>query len=292
MTNQPPGLEFRGVECYRSAEDPATFYYVPAEPQPEKDPAGNPQISLLASDKGAILQLGTRWTVDDETLSDLRKFLAGKFPELSPKAIQLKPATISVKGVTLLLGDGRGNFEELKTEVSAGYLPFNTVFNVQLTSAQKERVISAFKGRKGALAVRYRGTLSTPATASTSIEGDVGEDVSQVGPDATPDELLDQTKRAVSEGRLNVEQTGEAPDELADKSRRMAEDEVAAMIRRMTGRERPRGTEDKSTLKADVTLRESYEQPLERSADVSAWFPGGKGGKHVQYVPVSLPEPS
>lgn len=297
MNTPTDGFDFRGVHCYRSEDDPTTFFYVPGDPEPEAGPEGRPQVSLLASDKGAILQLGARWTVGEPLLAELGQHLAAA-AGVSPDAVNLRPAPVSVEGVALTLADESGGHRELKTAEASGAPPFNVIFSVQLTAAQKERVISAFNGREGLLALRYRGSLSEPVVAEMVIEGDVREYLGRVGPDASDDELLGLVEEALAGGHLSLRQTGDVSPELAAKSLRLAKEEAAAMLRQMAAgapRPVPEGgqyAQEESRVRARAALTEQRTRPLERTADVSRWFAPGEGARYVQFLAVSLPEPS
>jgi hypothetical protein len=201
-----------------------------------------------------------------------------------------------VESVTLAVGDGHGNFEDLKTETSSGYPPYNAVFSLQLTSAQKERIVSALSGQKGMLAIRYHASLSEPVKADTTIEGDVKSYLARVEADATQEDLLDYIERAVTEGSLSLKQTGTASEGLTRKSLLLAKEQAAATLQRLAGggpeQSSDRDEQNTSTLKASASLSENATSPLESSADVSSWFPEGNGKKYVQFLSVSLPEPS
>src|SRR2546428_506610 len=106
MTELPPGIDFQGVHCYRSEDDPTTFYYIPGDPDSERDPKGRSTLSLWISGQVAMLQLGVRWEADAILLEILRQHLAGQYSNLKPELIRLSFAPVSVEPVTLDLGDG------------------------------------------------------------------------------------------------------------------------------------------------------------------------------------------
>jgi hypothetical protein len=151
--------QFHGIHYYRSSDDPQTFFFQPEKPGAQKDPRGRPVLSLLASDQGALLQLGAEWGVDDQLLARFKHYLARHF-HLDPSLIRLSPAPLSVEKVVLALGDGAGNFDELATSSSSGYPPYSAIFNVKLTTEQKANVISALNSRRDFLKITYLGLAS------------------------------------------------------------------------------------------------------------------------------------
>ena len=86
MEEIPECFNFQGVYCYRNKEDPSSFYYIPKEAMPEVGPEGQPTLLLLVSDQGAILQLGTRLTVEPDMVESLKKFLSQQYPDIEPAA--------------------------------------------------------------------------------------------------------------------------------------------------------------------------------------------------------------
>ena len=114
--------------------------------------------------------------------------------------------------------------------------------------------------------------------------------------DATQEDLLGHIEKAVAEGCLSLRQTGNAPEGLVQKSLRLAKEQAAASLQRLAGGGREQSydsnAQNESTLKAHASLSENATTPLESSADVSSWFPQGDGKKYVQFLSVSLPEPS
>ena len=124
MVELPGVFNLRGVNLFRSKSDPSTFFYLPGEPLPERGPNGIPTLQLMASDKGAVLQFGSQWSVEPSLLSPLKDDLSGMFQDLPKELIRLSPAQISVSAATLSIGDGTGKLDELQSVKSSGYPPF------------------------------------------------------------------------------------------------------------------------------------------------------------------------
>lgn len=288
--------DFQGISYYRSKEDPSTFFYMPQKPTAETDPKGKPTLSLWISDQGAILQLGTKWEAEDALLGELKKHHAERF-QLEPALIRLSPVRVSVEGVTLALGDGEGRYQEVKTVSSSGYPPFSAIFNVQLNAEEKSRVAAALNGRRQFLTVTYRGLAPLEVSAETTIEGDAKADFAKLGKDATLTDCEMRIEIALAEGRLILRQaaTPEAPVELRQKADRLAKEKAAAgllrMVRESAGNLKPQLNLDESTLRATASLNTTLSIPIERSTDVSSWFPSGSGTDHIQIVGTTVGHP-
>lgn len=176
MKESSASADFQGLHYYRSADDPQTFYFLSEQPTPQRDPRGRPALSLVASDQGALLQLGVNWGADNQQLLDLKQHLAAQF-RLDPVLIRLAPAPLAIEQVVLAVGDGAGHFDELATSSSSGYGAYAAIFNVRLTTAQKERVVAALGGRQRFLTVTYRGQVTLAERSPVAIERstDVGD---------------------------------------------------------------------------------------------------------------------
>lgn len=161
MTTLPGCDEYRGIYYYRSQDEAEAFYYLPATPGPERDQQGRPTLLLLASDQGAILQLGARWEAEAGALEELRDRLAQQF-QIAPALIRLSPAPLTIDRVTLSVGDGQGVLTQLQSTSSSGYAPFSAIFNATLTAGQKSQALAALGGREGLLVVTYHGSATLP----------------------------------------------------------------------------------------------------------------------------------
>jgi hypothetical protein len=160
MTKLPDGFYIHDVYCYRDATlDRWSFYYIPGAPKPEINAFGKPTISLWASARGAILQLQTRWDVETNLLTEIKQELSKLYPELDADLISLELAPVISQGVTLLIGDGNNQFQDLVTVNSSGASPYATIFNLRLTATDKAKVLSTFNGHQNYLILKYQFSL-------------------------------------------------------------------------------------------------------------------------------------
>jgi hypothetical protein len=274
MTTIPSGFDYRGAHYYRGRDNKETFYYLAGEPTPDRDPSGNPALTFLVTDQGALLQLSTRWEVPADVLEGLREPLHEQFPDAEPSLIRFSPAPISMAGVSLTLTD-RDKEENLQTVTSSNFPPYSSLFNVTLTADQKARVGSALNGRTGVLQVTYRFSLATTVSVETSISGDISADVAELGSDASRNDCDDQIETALAEGRLQLTRTGadDAPAELSEKADHQAKEKAIEILHRMTSQMDL--SPDTARLKASAVATMPVEIPLSRSTDVGSWFSGG-----------------
>jgi hypothetical protein len=288
MTKLPEGIDFKGIYCYQNKNEPSTFFYLPREPKPEPDPQGKPTLTLWVSEQGAMLQCAAQWGADAELLVELRDYLAQKF-QLDPVLIRLSPAPVSVKGVTLSMGDGAGKFRALKTASSSGYSPYTTVFNVQLTAEEKTQAVAALNGRQRFLSIGYQMALAVEILAETAIAGDVREDIAVLGKEATLEACLAQIETAIAAGRLSLTHSGtaEPSDAIWQKAERLVKEKAATILQRFV--QGAIANPAQSTIEASVSLADTAMLPIERSTDVSSWFPKGKGTDHIRVLPASIP---
>jgi hypothetical protein len=163
----PEAFSLLGIQLYPDATNPRFLRYLPGNPAPETGPNGRPTLLLVASDRGAILQLGALWGLTDTTRAALRAALADSHPELAH--LDLQPAAVSVTGVTLSLASSDGTLHPLATSSSSGMPPFSAVFSAQLDAEQKAQAIAALQGRRGTLLVDY--AIALPPSVAAALPG-------------------------------------------------------------------------------------------------------------------------
>jgi hypothetical protein len=223
-------------------------------------------------------------------LSKLMDDLSGMFQELPKELIRLSPAQISVSGATLSIGDGSGKLDELQSVKSSGYSPFAAVFNVQISSQDKTKAVASLNGRRDFLKVGYKGSLPVDREARISISGDVSQVVSALGKNASIVDALALVESSLTKGTLKIvasEDEGVSQD-LKDSIYRQAREKAASMIMAMAVSP---GNSGQSGLESTVSRTETAQVPLESSADISSWFPGGTGADHIIVVGVTITGP-
>ncbi|MGV0025918.1 hypothetical protein [Phormidesmis priestleyi] len=289
MTTLPQGFDYQGIYCYPSQTDASSFYYIPGTPISQRTSQGSPTISLMALDQFALLQISSEWEVSPEQLEALRKTIASHYNQTD---VHLQPAPITVESVTLSLKNQQGEFEALASTQSSGYVPFSAVFSVQLTNEQKAQAIAAFNGRDDQLRVTYKAALEVEVFAKATIAGDITADLKKLPKNPELADCLTQIESAISSSdpqgvahqRLKVEQSAspQASDDLQKRTLQLAQDRAAELLLGLA-----QGAPivyDRSTFRASADLTESLPIPIERSADVSTWFPIGSGLDYVQLI--------
>jgi hypothetical protein len=294
MTILPSGFDYHGIYCYRSADTPHMFFYIPGEPTPEKDPAGKSTLSLWVTGEGALFQLGVHWGLDADIAGELQAYLVQHFPDLDPDMLRLSPAPVSVAEVTLNLGDGAGALKVLKTSSSSGMPPYSALFSMQLSAEEKAQVTAAINGRSGFLTVEYRASLPVAVSATTTISGDMSVDIVQLSQQDTLSEAdcLAQIETALAEQRLTISRTGtgDVPDDLRIQADAAAKEKMANALFQLVHNRPGHNTDatfEASHLLVSASRTKTLPVPIDRTTDVSSWFTNGSGAEHIHILPAA-----
>lgn len=317
MTELPTGFYFQDVYCYQDGTSNRwTYFYIPSAPKAELNLAGQPIISLMASDRGAIVQLQTRWDVNFDVLSELKQELVRRYPELDPEFIFLELGQVSNVEVSLAIGDGDDKFQELQTANSSGVSPFSTIFNLRLTSTEKAKAISAFNGQKNYLIVKYKFSLEVVSTIETIIEGDIAVDVAQIlsnhdkkssilgnifgkpkphqqQKSVSLEECLTQIELALSKQRLHLRhiEINQISDQLRVKVDREAKENAAQQLLHLV-KNRDSTAPNQSLLQVTARQTEKKRYYFEQTTDISSWFPTADGSEYIRFSSVPIDEPT
>jgi hypothetical protein len=284
MSTLPNGVSYQGIYCYRN-DHSTQVYYIPGAPIPQRNADGVPAISLLAFEQMAMLQISSQWEIPTTHLHGLKTYLEQQFPDLKSDTLQLIPAPIEVEAVTLSLTDASGEPERLETARSSGHPPYSTVFSVQLSNEQKAQAMSAFHGRKNILTVTYEASLPKQVVAEVTITGNVSTLLKRLSQDSAMSEYWQQIQSALDAKQLKLEQSTspDAPDCLRQKAEQLAKEKAAELLQLMIkGATRA----DPNHLKVTARLTDTVPIPVQQTADVSTWFPQGKGLDYVQLLGV------
>jgi hypothetical protein len=274
-------MKCQAIEWYRHATDPNRFEYIPAAPSPQRTAQGDPAISLMSTDQFAMLQLSSEWQVSSEQQEELRSTIAEQ-TDLDPAEIELHLAPVRVETVILLLKNNQGEFESLATGKSSGYLPFSQVFSVSLSDAQKADAIAAFNGRKDQLIVTYQAVLEREIFVEVAISGDISKALKQLPKSPTLENCLDLIDDEIGKQRLKltVSASPEATDDLHARTEQLAKKHAAELMLQLA--QDSSIAYDRTKFQASASLSESITTPIERSADITTWFPNGKGMDYIQ----------
>jgi hypothetical protein len=266
--------QFQNISYRRSEDDPATFYFIPGDPEPELSPSGAPAANMILSGSSGILQLGVHWSVSQEEMKALQDYLQREFPQLnSPPQLRMEPVAVEAVKLALTMPDGSSTM--LATTGSSGYLPFAAVFNVVLDGSRYSQTRLAMAGQQKVLKVSYEIAGQSHLLCTATVSGDARQDLAELDPAADITACRAQMESALNDGRMELAISGDDVSEsLRAKTIDMAKDQAASVLRRMLGRSE---TElDAAHLSATATLSEEHPLRLVREADVGAWFTGGK----------------
>lgn len=331
MASLPEGFEFQGIYCYRDAlSDELTFFYIPGEPTPVRDPFGQPMLELLVSERGALLQMQTLWETQNDVLEQLRQAIGQRFPALKTRPFSIQLAPLSAPVVTLTIGDGQQSMQTLEPVVSSGIYPYHTLLHLPLTAKEKGQILPAFNGNAKHLSVTYSSALAATATVQMIIEGDVAADIKKLRhgeengaekeqedsaslfsrwfgkqeqaekPDepvivVTLNDCLAQIDKALAEGRLTLRclASADASPALRQRVEDAAKNDAAhQLLNRITG-SKP-NTLLPTAAQLRVLRQETEPKPyaLHRSADIGGWFTQINGLTHIKPVSYVIDEPS
>jgi hypothetical protein len=162
-------FDLDGVHLYLADGEPGIVRYVPGDPGPERGPDGQPTLTMIASDRGGILQLGTRWALDEAGLAALGSALAAARPDLAEASLQ--PAPAQVTAVTLKIAGPDGGLAPVKTSAASGMTPWSAVFAATLDAGQKAAALAALGGRRGQVVVDYSIALPPEVAATFASAG-------------------------------------------------------------------------------------------------------------------------
>jgi hypothetical protein len=284
VTELPNSFDFRGCHFYQSDDDRQTFYYLPGEPTPERSPSGEPTLTFLVTDQSALLQLATRWEVENSVIDSVPIEIRNRFPDIDPGQVRFSPAPVSIESVSLMLTTGDEAEKALATTTSSGFPPYAALFNVTLTPAQKAQVASALNGRKGLLKVVYKSSLTLGVSAEASIMADVETDIAELGPNATLADCQARIEAGINDGRLKFKRSSSAaaPDALKDKADRLAKEKAADILFQFS----QKGLKpDVADLEAKVVVRDTVSLPLTSSTDLGSWYARGADSPNILIAP-------
>lgn len=324
MTELPDGFYIHDVYCYRDASlDRWSFYYIPGIPQPEINTFGKPTISLWASARGAILQLQTRWDIKTNLLTELKQELAKRYPELEADLISVELAPVVNQGVSLALGDGNEQFQDLVTVNSSGVSPYSTIFNLRLTAIEKAKALSAFNGNQNYLVVKYKFFVEVTSAVETTITGDLAADITKLRNNVVDsDEVstssilsnllstenheqaqqnqknislkdcLAQIEIALSDKRLQLNRVeiNRVSDQLCETVDSEVKNYAAQQLLNIVNSRNP--VPHQSPLQVTARQTETQRYFFERQTDISSWFATGNGSDYVQISPTPIDEPN
>ncbi|NJR51549.1 MAG: hypothetical protein HC780_20140 [Leptolyngbyaceae cyanobacterium CSU_1_3] len=130
----------------------------------------------------------------------------------------------------------------------------------------------------------YQASLEIEISAQATIAGDITTDLQKLPKHPNLEDCLRQIETALDRKRLTLEKSASpaASDELCERAEQLAKERAAELMLRIA-----QGAPiiyDRSTFRAEANLKEGIPVSMERSADVSTWFPSGKGLEYLQLI--------
>lgn len=292
MIDVAGGLLFQGAYVYPAREGATTgagpaFAYLPSEPEPETDPQGRATVSFIATGAGGFLQLGARLTVSEQTVDTVRQELATRLKLDAPELVALTPAPLQVKGASLELGDGAGEYRTISTSDTSGFPPYTALFNAQLDAGGGAAVSAALNGREQFLRVRYHAVVSLPVQASARLWGDARSllaELRSIPLDTAHQFARGLIEQALTAGTLVLDQETAAstPEELSRRAVEEAKERLVEML--LQARRGNAVLPGQVSIEGSAALEEWVERPLDLVGDVAKWL-GGRGQEHLMVSP-------
>jgi hypothetical protein len=293
----PHGFEFKGLYCYPNLGQAMSYYYLPSALQPQRDTAGNPILSMVTTGSGGFLQFSVLWDTPSEILEALREDIAQREDLENPAVLRFAFAPITVQDASLLLGDGNDTMQELQKTRSSGFLPYSTLFNLQLNPEQQAQVAAALNGRKNFLKIQYDITLETFAVVTGNLHGDATKFVVKLKGEQknelftiTPGEVQRHLQEAIQQGQFQLTvEADNAPDTLEERVRAQVLAEATTLLIRFFRNES--AIADISHWDVRVSLSEPISIDLLLETDVATWFKDGTGTGYITPAPGTNPNP-
>jgi hypothetical protein len=281
-----------GVVCYTRDDDPGAWWYVPGDPVPEL--AGtSPSLQLFAMPDSGILQFGAEWTVRGELLARIQKTLIAA----AVQTVALQPAPVTVRQVTVEIGDENHPPDVAGISTSSGFPPYRAIFRINLDAWRKNAIVAALNGRTGFVLVRYHVVAPIKASARAKLEGGIETALAALSGSAAPEEIREWVDGAVATRDLVLteETDGPADAALKQQARELVMEKFVTLLTARLRQPPPdsgspkmrrsaAGTSD-ATLSVESVVSKMVEQQFERVADVSTWFAPGTGAGHVTVLP-------
>jgi hypothetical protein len=212
--SMPAEFEFRGLRCFRSVPDPLTYHYLPTAAELRRDPSGRPLTTLVSAGEAAYLMLSAAWQAGAPDVEALRQELASCVPPSEAADIRLSFAPVASVRCQVLIGDGRGAYQNAGTSNTSGMPPYDAVFNLFLQGERLDAVQRGLRGEPGFLAVQYLAELRLPVRATATLNARASDLMPWIAARGT-DDMLGLLEEAVERGLAIV--TVEVPELHAHK---------------------------------------------------------------------------
>ena len=272
MENIQDSFEFNGLRCYPNRLESLSYHYIPGDVQPQRSASDRPMVNLIAAGSTGFLQLTTVWDVSPETLEALRNEIAIREGLAETATVKIAFAPVDVKGCSLFLGDGSGEFGEIARSSTSGMPPYSALFNITLNEEQIANASKSLNGHAGFLAIRYDVMLHAPVEVSGRLSGDVTALLQWLleHPGFSDEDLRARIGAAIEQGLVTVEVIAPsgAPAELVARVR----DRLLERATEVLPRQVDNPVVDAGFAELSVSLTEEINLLLEPAADVANWF--------------------
>jgi hypothetical protein len=182
-------------------QEGARYAFLPVAPSIQKNPDGQPRVSLIEAGEIAFLSVSTEWMVSDARLEAVRSALEA----LHDEPVQLTFA--AVDGVQAALEIGPNT--RIEAQSTSGMPPYAAMFSAQLPAEAKAIVQAALAGQEERVTVRYSAVLTVLGETELRLRGQLDGHPTRQGLAA-----------AVADGRVEVIGAGPLSAEESDLLKR------------------------------------------------------------------------
>jgi hypothetical protein len=207
----PDTFDFHDLRCFASAKDASTWHFMPRHPDVQRGNDGRALLTLIDMGATAYLLFTATWGASQQDLQDLRREIASRTPGVRAERVELAFAPVASVHCNVLMGDGRGSFDNVASSKTSGYPPYDAAFNVYLQGERLAHAKAALQGEAGRLALEYCAELRTPVSARAQLTAHGPALVAALAGAADRAALRQALDRAVESGIARVVIDGADP---------------------------------------------------------------------------------
>lgn len=259
-------FDFRGLHCFAPATEQATWSFLPAAPDLQRDTHRHPMVTLVDAGPAAYLLFTARWAAPPGAVEAVRREIAARTDEGRPDRVRLSYAPLSEPRCSALIGDGSGAFSPVATSTTSGMPPYDAVFNLSLEGERLTHAKAGLRGELGHLAIEYVAQMHAPVAARATLRANAERLAAWLREHGGADGMESALEAAIASRVASI--VVDAPDpfagalapELYRRALERASKLVAPLLREPAA----------GNLQVTVTLEEDVEIPMRAFADVGA----------------------
>jgi len=259
-------FDFRGLRCFAPAGEQATWSFLPAAPDLQRDANRHPMVTMVDVGPTAYLLFTASWAAPPGDVEAVRQEIAARTHEGRPDRVHLSYAPLSTPRCSALIGDGHGAFSPVATSTTSGMPPYDSVFNLCLEGERLAHAKAGLRGDLGHLAIEYVAQMHAPVAARATLRANAARLAAWLREHAAADGIEGALEAAIASGVASI--VVDVPDpfagalapELYRRALARASELVAPLLREPAA----------GDLHVTVTLEQDVEVPMRAFVDVGA----------------------